>query len=166
MVTSASHGPAQRVREVVEPVVHEAGLALEDITVSAAGRRSVVRIVLDLGDDAVGSLDLDTLGSVSRGISAALDQSDPVHGEYVLEVSTPGTDRPLTELRHYRRARTRLVRLTMRDGSVVQGRMVDAQAEAYRLEDEHGAEVLVPADQVARGSIEVELSRHEQEEEV
>ena len=166
MVTSVTHGPAQRVREIVEPVVLEAGLVLEDITVSAAGRRSVVRIVLDLDDDAVGSLDLDTLGSVSRSISAALDQSDPVHGEYVLEVSTPGTDRPLTELRHFRRARTRLVRLTMKDGSVVHGRVLEAQADGYRLETAPGTVVLVPADQVVRGAVEVELTHHEQEEEV
>ena len=164
MVTSVSHGPAQRVREVVEPVVRQAGLLLEDVTVSAAGRRSVVRIVIDLGDDAIGSLDLDTLGSVSRDVSAALDASDPVRGEYVLEVSTPGTDRPLTELRHFRRARTRLVRLTLRDGSVVHGRMADADADAYRLVTEDG-DVTVPADQVVRGSVEVELSRHEDEQE-
>lgn len=166
MVTSVSHGPAQRVREVVEPVVRDAGLFLEDVTVSVAGRRSVVRIVLDLGDDAIGSLDLDTLGSVSRDVSAALDESDPVRGEYVLEVTTPGTDRPLTELRHFRRARTRLVRLTLRDGSVVHGRMVEAEADAYRLDTEGGGEVTVPADQVVRGAVEVELSRHEPEEEV
>ena len=167
MITSVSHGPAQRVREVVEPVVREAGLFLEDVTVSAAGRRSVVRVVIDLGDDAVGSLNLDTLGSVSRDISAALDASDPVRGEYVLEVSTPGTDRPLTELRHLRRARTRLVRLTLRDGSVVQGRMADADADACRLVTEDG-DVTVPTDQVVRGSVEVELSHHEddQQEEV
>ena len=165
MVTSVSHGPAQRVREVVEPVIQQAGLFLEDVAVSAAGKRSVVRIVIDLGEDAIGSLDLDTLGSVSRDVSAAMDVADPVRGEYVLEVSTPGTDRPLTELRHFRRARTRLVRLTLRDGSVLQGRMTDADAQAYRLATEDDGEVTVPADQVVRGSVEVELTRHEDDQE-
>jgi ribosome maturation factor RimP len=164
MVTSATSSPADRVRQVVQPVIEAAGLALEDVTVSPAGRRSVVRVVLDLGDDAVGSLDLDTLGAVSRDISTALDAHDPVKGEYVLEVSTPGTDRPLTQPRHFRRARTRLVRLTMLDGSVVSGRMLDAGPDGYEVETPTGPVRIAPAD-VARGAIEVELKRIEDEAE-
>lgn len=166
MVTPASAAPAQRVHDVVEPVVVAAGLYLEDVSVSAAGRRSVVRVVLDLGADEVGSLDLDTLGAVSRDISAALDAADPVRGEYVLEISTPGTDRPLTELRHFRRARTRLVRLAMRDGSLVTGRLTDADAETYELVGPGGATTRVAAADVVRGAVEVELTRPHDEEEV
>lgn len=164
MVTPASSGPAQRVREVVEPVVQAAGLVLEDVVIHPAGRRTVVRVVLDL-DDAVGSLDLDTLGEVSRDISGAMDHADPVRGEYVLEVSTPGTDRPLTELRHFRRARTRLVRLTTRDGSVVAGRLVDADPTGYTLETAAGGTVVVQPEDVVRGVVEVELKRIETDEE-
>ena len=165
MATSTSSGPAHRVREVVQPVVTASGLVLEDVTVSPAGRRSVVRVVLDLGDDAVGGLDLDTLGAVSREISAALDADDPVRGEYVLEVSTPGTDRPLTELRHFRRARTRLVRLTLHDGSVLAGRLVDADEQGYDVETDAGAVVRVAPADVARGVVEVELTRADSGEE-
>src|SRR5690606_1076086 len=81
---------ADRVREVVAPVADAAGLHLEDVVVSPAGRRTVVRVVLDLAEDQIGSLDLDTLGQVSRDISAALDEHDAVRGEYVLEITTPG----------------------------------------------------------------------------
>lgn len=158
MVTPTSTGPAERVRAVVQPVVDAAGLVLEDVLVSPAGRRSVVRIVLDLGDDAIGSLDLDTLGAVARDVSTALDAADPVHGQYVLEVSTPGTDRPLTELRHFRRARTRLVRITLRDGSTVHGRMLAAEADGYEVETAPGTTVRVDPAQVARAMVEVELT--------
>ncbi|WP_199423809.1 ribosome maturation factor RimP [Actinotalea solisilvae] len=164
MVTPTSSGaaPAQRVREVVEPVVRAAGLHLEDVVVAPAGRRTVVRVVVDLDEDAVGSLDLDTVGEVSRDISAALDAADPVRGVYVLEVSTPGTDRPLTELRHVRRARTRVVRLTLHDGSTVRGRVVTADPDGYVLDPvpDGVAErtTVAPAD-VARGHVEVELNR-------
>ncbi|MCU1431599.1 MAG: Ribosome maturation factor rimP [Actinotalea sp.] len=164
MAVSATSGPAQRVRDVVQPVVEAAGLFLEDVTVSAAGRRSVVRIVLDLGEDAVGSLDLDTLGAVSRDVSAALDVEDPVRGEYVLEVSTPGTDRPLTELRHFRRARTRLVRLTRQDGSVLTGRLLEADVDGYDVETAPGTVVRVAPAEVVRGAVEVELRRIEHDE--
>ena len=166
---SAGAAAADRVREVVAPVVGAAGLYLEDVHVSPAGRRTVVRVVLDLGEDEIGSLDLDTLGQVSREISAALDEHDPVRGEYVLEISTPGTDRPLTEPRHFRRARTRLVRLTLRDGSVRSGRLLAVDAEILTIEPTgapkgsakgvSGEPVLVPVQDVVRGAVEVELTR-------
>lgn len=156
MVTGT--GPADRVRDVVAPVVDAAGLSLEDVQVAPAGRRTVVRVVVDLDADAVGSLDSDSLASVSRGISAAMDAADPVSGAYVLEVSTPGTDRPLTEPRHFRRARTRLVRLSLRDGSVVLGRLTDAD-DAGLVLDVDGTATTVRLEDVARGVVEVELAR-------
>ncbi len=89
---------------MVEPVVGAAGYDLEDLTVSRAGRRHVVRVLVD-GD---GGLDLDAVADVSRAVSA---RSTPprrrggeiVAGEYQLEVSSPGVDRPLTLPRHWRR---------------------------------------------------------------
>ncbi len=155
--------PAGAVREVVEPVVTAAGLVLEDVHVSAAGRRSVVRVVIDLADG-FGGLDADTLGDVSRAISAALDAKDPVKGAYTLEVSSPGTDRPLTEPRHFRRARTRLVRLTLHDGGTVHGRLVAADDDALVVDTGDG-EVRLAAGDVVRGVVEVELARASDEEE-
>lgn len=157
MGTPASQA-AGRVREAVGPVVAAAGLVLEAVSVHPAGRRSVVRVVVDLDDDAVGSLDLDRLGEVSKDISTTLDDADPLRGAYVLEVSTPGTERPLTELRHFRRARTRRVRLTLRDGSVVTGRLTSAEADHYELAGDEGVVRLDPAE-VVRGAVEVELTR-------
>jgi ribosome maturation factor RimP len=162
MVTSAE----QRVRDVVAPAVAAAGLVLEDVTVAPAGRRSVVRVTVDAADDAPG-VDSDSLADVSRAVSAALDAADPVRGAYVLEVSTPGTSRPLTELRHFRRARGRLVHLQLADGSRRFGRLVAAEADALVLVDggtPDGAEVTVPTTDVVRGTVEVELSRTEEED--
>lgn len=155
--------PAGAVRGVVEPVVTAAGLVLEDVHVSAAGRRSVVRVVVDLADG-IGGIDADTLGAVSRDISAALDRTDPVKGAYTLEVSSPGTGRPLTELRHFRRARTRLVRLTLHDGSTVHGRLTEVDGETLVVETDGGQARLAPAE-VLRGAVEVELARAEADEE-
>ena len=157
----------QRVREAAEAVVRAAGLVLEDVVVVRAGRRSVVRLVVDLDDDAVGSLDLDTLADVSRDVGTRLDEVDAVDGEYTLEVSTPGTARPLTELRHFKRARTRLVRLTMKDGTTTFGRLRAVEGETLELgavdpatgRDTAGEPVHVALADVARGAVEVELSR-------
>lgn len=150
---------ADAVRKVVGPVVEAAGLYLEEVTVTRAGNTSVVRITIDLPDDALGSLDSDRLGDVSRAMSAALDTDDVVSGAYTLEISTPGTSRPLTELRHYKRARTRLVTLKMMDGERVEGRLTDV------LDDGDGAVLVldgdsrIPLGDVRRGKVEVELKK-------
>jgi ribosome maturation factor RimP len=149
---------ADAVRKVVAPVIEAAGLDLEAVSVSQAGSKSVVRITIDLPEDALGSLDSDSLGDASRAISAALDADDVVAGAYTLEISTPGTSRPLTELRHFKRARTRLVTLKMMDGSRVEGRLTDVLTD--------GGDVLVldgdrriPLGDVRRGKVEVELKK-------
>jgi ribosome maturation factor RimP len=149
---------ADAVRGVVGPVVEAAGLHLEEVVVTRAGSASVVRITIDLPEDALGSLDSDALGDASRAISAALDEDDVVAGAYTLEISTPGTSRPLTELRHFKRARTRLVTLKMMDGSRVEGRLTDV------LTDDGDVLVLdgdrrVPLGDVRRGKVEVELKK-------
>jgi len=164
-MVSANPAVAQRVRATVEPAVAAAGLFLEGVVIGTAGRRSLVRVVVDLPDDALGSLGSEQLADVSRGISAAMDAQDPVRGAYVLEVSTPGTDRPLTELRHFMRARTRLVRLTLRDGSTLPGRLTAADATGYEVTTDDGVVRVAPAD-VAHAVVELEFRTDEAEGEV
>src|ERR1700761_4818005 len=98
----------KRLAELIEPVTAAAGLDLESVRMSVAGRRRLLRVVVD-GDHGVS---LDDAADVSREISAVLDASN-ILGDmpYTLEVSSPGTDRPLTQPRHWRRARGRLVRV-------------------------------------------------------
>ena len=91
----------------IEPVVGAAGYDLEDLVVTPAGRRSVVRVVVDRDE----GVTLDDIAEVSRAVSDVLDSNDDGMGRtpYVLEVSSPGVDRPLTEPRHWRRNTGRLV---------------------------------------------------------
>jgi len=104
-----------RLRELVEPVVVAAGYDLETVSVSRAGRRSVVRVVVD--SDA--GVDLDAVAELSRAVSAVLDEADPLGEQpYVLEVTSPGVDRPLTEPRHWRRNVGRKVRTGEREGRI------------------------------------------------
>jgi ribosome maturation factor RimP len=88
-------------------VVGAAGYDLEDLVVTPAGRRSVVRVVVDRDD----GVTLDDIAEVSRAVSAVLDDNDGAMGRapYVLEVTSPGVDRPLAEPRHWRRNVGRLV---------------------------------------------------------
>ena len=92
---------------LLEPVVAAEGLDLEDVVVTPAGKRRLLRVVVDQD----GGVGLDTVAAVSTAVSAALDERDAMGGSpYVLEVTSPGVDRPLTAPRHWRRNLTRLVR--------------------------------------------------------
>ena len=105
--TRAQDPAAARLADRIEPVVTGAGYDLEELVVTPAGRRSVVRIVVDRDE----GVSLDDVAEVSRAVSAVLDQIDGDLGPapYVLEVTSPGVDRPLTEPRHWRRNTGRLV---------------------------------------------------------
>ena len=149
--------PLDRLRTALEPVVGATGLFLEDVTVAAAGRRKVVRVVVDL-PDGPGGVSSDQLSEVSRDISALLDDVDLVEGAYTLEVSTPGTDRPLTEPRHYRRAVGRLVVAETTAGHAVTGRLREADDNGIVLEVGTGREEL-SYDELSRSRVELELSR-------
>jgi ribosome maturation factor RimP len=128
----------ERVREVIEPVVAAAGYDLEEIGLSRAGRRWVLRVLVD----ADGGINLDGVAVVSRDISAALDAAEEtgaevIPGEYQLEVGSPGVDRPLTLPRHWRRNVTRLVAVNGLTGRVVaadgSGIELDVAGTTHRL---------------------------------
>jgi len=151
-----------RLRAAIEPVVAAAGFDLEQVAVSRAGRRHLVRVIID-GDAGVS---LDAIADVSRALSAALDaaeQAGPalVPGEYVLEVSSPGVDRPLTEPRHWRRNVGRLVTVAVADGSAshtVTGR-ITAVTDAAVVLDLDGTARQVPHTALGPGRIQVEFQR-------
>lgn len=103
----------ERVVELLADLVRERGYDLEDVNVVAAGKHSAVRIMVDREE----GIDLDALPELSREISDAFDAvTDFGEAPYTLEVTTPGIDRPLTEARHWRRARGRKVRIELADG--------------------------------------------------
>src|SRR6266536_3927838 len=103
---------AAELERLAEPVARAAGMDLDSVDVTRAGRRRVLRVVIDAtaATDAGGGVGLDDIALVSHELSAKLDASG-IMGEapYTLEVSSPGVDRPLTQPRHWRRAVGRLV---------------------------------------------------------
>lgn len=155
---------AARLQELLEPVVAEAGADLEDVSVSKAGKRSVIRIVVDRD----GGVSLDDVADLSRVVSEALDaldEQDPsaLGPSYVLEVTSPGVDRPLTQPRHWRRNLGRLVAATLADGTKPTGRVVAADEVAVTL-DVDGAERVLAYDEVVRGNVQVEFARKGEDE--
>jgi ribosome maturation factor RimP len=147
--------PIAAVRELLAPVVAGCGADLEDLSISKAGSRSVVRVVIDRD----GGLDLDAVAEVSHAVSAALDvAADVLRGSFVLEVSTPGVDRPLTEPRHWRRATGRLVKVTRRAGGSIIARVLSAGSESVVLADPaSGTKTELAYPEVSRAVMQVEF---------
>lgn len=153
-----------RVEEVLAPVVRAEGLELEEVSVQQAGRRRVVRVVVDLPEDEVGALELDRVADVSRAVSQALDETDVLGGSpYVLEVGSPGVDRPLTMPRHWRRARTRLVKVTVGDRTVT-GRVTATDDHGVTL-DVDGTEHGFAYADLGAGRMQVEFKHTDEEQE-
>lgn len=103
------------VKAVIAPHLDTAGLDLERVKINNAGTKSSIAVVVD--SDAGPTLD--ELAEVARTLSAAVDDADDVFGAraFTLEVTTPGAERPLTEPRHWRRARGRQAAIELSDGS-------------------------------------------------
>jgi ribosome maturation factor RimP len=144
-----------RLVALLEPVVAGCGADLEDVEVRPAGRRRLVRVVVDRD----GGVDLDAVAEISRAVSEALDASDAMgSGPYVLEITSPGVDRPLTEPRHWRRARGRLVECALREGAPVTGRLLDVNGGVAVL-DVDGRDRELRIDDVVRAVVQVEFDR-------
>ena len=139
---------------LVEPLA-AVGLDLEDVDLSSAGRRRVLRIAVDRD----GGVSLDDVADATREVSKVLDDSE-VMGEqpYTLEVGSPGVDRPLTDPRHWRRNHDRLVDVRLTDGARLTGRIAASDdATATLLVD--GEEQQVPLVDVERARIQIEFKR-------
>jgi ribosome maturation factor RimP len=159
--TPASGASRARLVQLLTPAVAATGHDLEDLTVSPAGKRRVVRVLVD--NAAGGGITLDDVAQVSRVISDVLDAAEEdepelLGGAYVLEVSSPGVDRPLTLPRHWVRNVSRLVKATLADSEIVIGRVQSADDLEVTL-DVDGTARILPLAQVVTAHVQVEFSR-------
>jgi len=145
----------KRLAGLIQPVVAAAGMDLESVRVSAAGKRRLLRIVVD-SDHGVS---LDDAADMSREVSALLDAANAM-GEvpYTLEVSSPGVDRPLTEPRHWRRAARRLVKVKVAGEGTLTGRVLAADDTGVTL-DADGTKLELGYGSLGPGAIQVEFGR-------
>ena len=162
----------EQIRPAVEGPLRDLGLLVEDVAVTPAGKRRLVRIwidrvVDDTGDttSTIAPLTLDEVADATRAVSDALDETG-VMGEqpYTLEVGSPGIDRPLTHPRHFRRNVSRLVTLTPLEGPAVTGRIVAAGPDEVSLEvpatkKEPARSLQLAYAEVSRAVVQVEFSR-------
>jgi len=150
--------PSQtQVIELLDAEFARAGYEIEDVVIDARTRPPRIMVVAD-GDNA---LDLDTAATLSRSASALLDGLDTIGEHYVLEVSSPGVDRPLTRAKHFRRARGRKVDVVLSDGSKLTGRVGETNDDRVALVVRAGRdwavrEILIG--DIAKAVVQVEFS--------
>jgi ribosome maturation factor RimP len=150
--------PSQtQVIELLGGEFARAGYEIEDVVIDAHARPPRITVIAD-GDIA---LDLDTIAALSRSASVLLDRLDSIRDRYVLEVSSPGVERPLTSEKHFRRARGRKVELVLSDGSQLTGRVGATRADAVALVVSEGRDWTVreiPLVEIAKAVVQVEFS--------
>ncbi len=164
------------VQELADRVASGHGVEVLELDLRGQGRGRVLSVVLDAEEP----VEADVVELVTKDLSRALDEADPVAGSYTLEVSTPGLSRPLRTRRDFRRQRGHQVAIVRREAaaggardaeeadrpegarrpgrgedagaSSVQGVVVDVDDEAVLLEVE-GSQVRVPLSEVVRGKV-------------
>ena len=161
----ASASAGRELAALLLRVVEQTGLDLEDVAVTRVGHRAEVRVLVDKD----GGVSLDDVAVVSLAISTVLDlpAADAILGDqpYVLEVSSPGVDRPLVDPRQWRRAIGRLVRVRLATGAEITGRIVTVDADGVRLAlvgSKPGAPAREQAygfDELGPGRVQVEFNR-------
>jgi ribosome maturation factor RimP len=164
-VTELSAGlPSQKqVIELLDGEFARAGYEIEDVLIDTAARPPRITVIAD-GDN---PLDLDSIARLSRSASDLLDSVDAP--AFVLEVTSPGVDRPLTTEKHYRRARGRKVELTLSDGAQLSGRLGEIRDGTVQLVVREGARPNfsireLPIEAIAKAVVQVEFSPPNQRE--
>ena len=151
-------GTAELIASAIAPLLKAENLDLEALEITPVGKRRVIRVLIDSD----GGISLDQVADVSKAVSAELDRLDESGSlgqtPYVLEVSSPGVDRPLTLARHWRRNISRLVSCSMADGSTVLGRIISIDDDVAQLEV-GGVERSIRYQDVKKAHIEIEFNR-------
>lgn len=164
------HNPeATRLRALLEPTVQAHRLFLEDVAIQVAGSHRTVHVVVDLPQEETGGVSLDVIADISKELSDVLDNDPSVDSRpYDLEVSSPGVGRPLTEPRHWHRARGRMVKVNVIQGENITGRIQSVDDGGVTLVPElevkkgmkprQGEPVKLPFDKIRSGKVEIEFS--------
>jgi len=150
---------SEKITELVQPVVENAGFFLEDVHVLSPGKHRIITCIVD----GKTPLNLDQVTSVSRDISELLDSAEFMdETAFTLEVTSPGVDRPLTLSRHWQKNLNRLVKVVNQDGSVVNGRITTIEdTQVILIEDIKGKskEHTIAFADVKRATVEIEFNR-------
>ncbi len=142
--------------ELLRPIVEKTGFILEEVKVTPLGRRRQISIIVD-GEEQ--NPNLDEVAGLSRAISAQLDEYSALgDSPFTLEVTSPGVDRPLTELRHWRKNIGRMVKVITKDDKEISGRIQHVQSNRVTID-----EIDYELTSIKRAQIQIEFNRSNNE---
>jgi ribosome maturation factor RimP len=142
-------GKKEDISAAITPALEALGFYLEDVTITSAGRRSMLTVIVD-GDT---HLSLDQVTSATKAIGEIVESIQSL-GEtpFTLEVTSPGLDRPLTKVRHWQKNINRLVKVVLLDGSEIKGRIIDVSEVSARVDEKN-----INYSDIKRATLEVEF---------
>ena len=146
-----------QVSELLEKPLAEAGYILEDVTVTVAGKRKALTVIIDRDIDTTEPVSMGDIASATRIVSQLLDDKPVFNNRsYTLEVTSPGAERELTEERHYRRVigRTIAVKTT---SETVTGVLEAINDTTVRLTSSSTETVEVPRAEIVQAAVVVQL---------
>ena len=144
-------GKKEEISAAITPALSDLGFYLEDITITSAGRRSMLTVIVD-GDT---HLSLDQVTVATKAISEIVENIQSLgQTPFTLEVTSPGLDRPLTKPRHWRKNLDRLVKVILLDGKEVKGRVKDV-SESNATVDEQ----VINFTDIKRATLEIEFKQ-------
>ena len=139
--------------KLIEPVVQELGCELWGIEKLQQGRQVVLKIYIESAD----GINVDDCARVSRQVSAILDVEDPISGEYMLEVSSPGVERRLFKPEHFNVCKGEKVQITLRqafDGRrKFKGLLCGLEDEEVVIRVDDAQEIVLPMDSIERARV-------------
>ncbi len=135
----AKSNTEKKILPLLEPIVEEKGLELVDVEFVKEGANWYLRIYIDKD----GGVSIDDCEGVSRALEAKLDETDPIEQAYILEVSSPGIDRPLKKDADFVKFKGEIIDVKLYkplDGKKqYQGKLLGLQDGVISLEEEDGA---------------------------
>jgi ribosome maturation factor RimP len=141
----------EQVLAVITPAIESLGFYVEDITITSAGKRSMLTVIVD-GDT---HLSLDQVTVATKAISEIVENLPTLgNNPFTLEVTSPGLDRPLTKPRHWRKNQDRLIKIVLTDGKEIKGRIKDSTENAVTVDEQ-----TINFADIKRATLEVEFKK-------
>lgn len=145
------------IEKVIEPVINALGIELDYIEFSMMKGKALLRVYIDKEN----GVNIDDCTQVSREIEAVLDVEDPIPYSYVLEVSSPGLDRPLKSIKDFKRYSGNMVRVVTNDPvegeTFFIGKLVEAGDDEVFLLLPGDMRINIRYDNISRARLEVEV---------
>ena len=141
----------EQVLAVITPAIESLGFYIEDITITSAGKRSMLTVIVD-GDT---HLSLDQVTVATKAISEIVENLPTLgNNPFTLEVTSPGLDRPLTKPRHWRKNQDRLIKIILNDGKEVTGRIKDSNESSVTVDQQE-----ISFADIKRATLEIEFKK-------